>query len=47
MLLKESLRLLLKFTDVDRAEVDLKHWLWWACHSRISAFKDIYKDPQT
>ena len=36
--LKESLRLLLKSTDVDRAEEDLKHWLFWASHSRIPAF---------
>ena len=26
--LKESLRLLLKSTDVRQAEADLKHWLW-------------------
>lgn len=41
--LKESLRLLLKSTDVKQAEVDLKHWLWWASHSRIPAFKELYK----
>ena len=41
--LKESLRLLLKSTDVEQAETDLKHWLWWASHSRIPAFKDLYK----
>ena len=41
--LKESLRLLLKSTDVEQAEADLKHWLWWASHSRIPAFKDLYK----
>ena len=41
--LKESLRLLLKSTDVDQAEADLKHWLWWASHSRIPAFKELYK----
>ena len=28
--LKESLRLLLKATNVTQAEADLKHWLWWA-----------------
>ena len=41
--LKESLRLLLKSTDVDQAEEDLKHWLFWASHSRISAFKELCK----
>ena len=40
---KESLRLLLKSTDVKQAEADLKHWLWWASHSRIPAFRDLYK----
>ncbi|MDD7087922.1 MAG: transposase, partial [Lachnospiraceae bacterium] len=40
--LKESLRLLLKSTDVERAEADLKHWLFWASHSRIPDFKDLY-----
>lgn len=41
--LKKSLRLLLKSTDVEQAEADLKHWLWWTSHSRIPAFKDLYK----
>ena len=41
--LKESLRLLLKSTDVDQAEEDLKHWLFWASHSRIPAFKELCK----
>ena len=41
--LKESLRLLLKSTDVRQAEADLKHWLWWASHSRIPAFHDLYE----
>ena len=41
--LKESLRLLLKSTDVNQAEEDLKHWLFWASHSRIPAFKELYK----
>ena len=41
--LKESLRLLLKSTDVEQAEAELKHWLWWASHSRIPAFKALYK----
>lgn len=40
--LKESLRLLLKQADVDQAEADLNHWLWWASHSRIPAFKELY-----
>ena len=41
--LKEALRLLLKSTDVKQAEADLKRWLWWASHSRIPAFKELYK----
>ena len=41
--LKESLRLLLKSTDFEQAGADLKHWLWWASHSRIPAFKELYK----
>ncbi len=41
--LKESLRLLLKSTNVQQAEADLKHWLWWASHSRIPAFHDLYE----
>lgn len=41
--LKESLRLLLKLTNVQQAEVELKRWLWWASHSRIPAFKELYK----
>ena len=41
--LKESLRLLLKIKDVDQAEKELKHWLFWASHSRIPAFKELYK----
>ena len=44
--LKESLRLLLKSTDVEQAEADLKHWLWWASHSRIPAFRDLYEKIQ-
>lgn len=39
--LKESLRLLLKSASVEQAETDLKHWLWWASHSRIPAFKEL------
>lgn len=39
--LKESLRLLLKSSDAEQAEADLKHWLWWASHSRIPAFKEL------
>ena len=38
-LLKEQLRLLLKLTNVDEAEDELKRWLWKASHSRIPAFK--------
>jgi transposase len=41
--MKESLRLLLKSTDVEQAKLDLKHWLWWASHSRIPAFHALYE----
>ncbi|MFD0704602.1 ISL3 family transposase [Alloscardovia venturai] len=41
--LKESLRLLLKIQDVNQAEKELKHWLFWTSHSRIPAFKELYK----
>ena len=41
--LKETLRLILKTSDVAQAEKDLKGWLWWASHSRIPAFKELYK----
>ena len=40
--LKEHLRLLLKLTDVEEAEDELKRWLWRASHSRIPAFKKLY-----
>ena len=43
-LLKEQLRLLLKLTDVDEAEAELKRWLWKASHSRIPAFKELYQE---
>jgi transposase len=39
--LKESLRLLLKSTDAEQAEADLKHWIFWASHSRIPAFVEL------
>lgn len=41
--MKEMLRLLLKIKDVDEAETTLKRWLWWASHSRIPAFKELYQ----
>ena len=41
--MKERLRLLLKIKDVDEAEGTLKQWLWWASHSRIPAFKELYR----
>lgn len=40
--LKESLRLLPETTDADQDETDLKHWLWWASHSRIPASGELY-----
>ena len=42
-LLKEQLRLLLKITDAVAAEEELRHWLWKASHSRIPAFKELYR----
>ena len=41
--MKETLRLLLKIKDVREAETELNRWLWWASHSRIIAFKELYK----
>ena len=41
--MKETLRLLLKIKDVDGAATELKRWLWWAGHSRIKAFKELYQ----
>ena len=41
--MKETLRLLLKIKDVNEAEDALKRWLWWASHSRIPAFKELYQ----
>lgn len=35
--------MLLKLTDVDEAEAELKRWLWKASHSRIPAFKELYQ----
>ncbi len=40
--LKETLRLTLKIKDTVEAENSLKRWLWWASHSRIEAFKELY-----
>ena len=41
--LKEALRMIFKSTDADRAETEPNHWLWWASHSRIPVFHDLYK----
>lgn len=41
--LKEMLRLLLKSTDIEEGKILLNRWLWWASHSRIEAFKELYK----
>ena len=41
--LKESLRLLLKIKDANLAEKELDRWLWWASHSRIKAFHELYE----
>jgi transposase len=40
--MKETLRLLLKIKDTEEAEDALNRWLWWASHSRIKAFKELY-----
>ena len=40
--MKETLRLLLKIKDTEEAEAALKRWLWWASHSRIDAFRELY-----
>lgn len=41
--MKETLRLLLKIKDTEEAEAELNRWLWWASHSRIEAFKELYR----
>lgn len=41
--MKETLHLLLKIKDVREAKAELDRWLWWASHSRIPAFKELYK----
>ena len=41
--MKEMLRLLLKIKDAGEADATLKQWLWWASHSRIPAFKELYQ----
>lgn len=41
--MKETLRLLLKIKDTAEAEAALNRWLWWASHSRIPAFKELYQ----
>ena len=41
--MKEHLRLLLKLKDAEEAETELKRWLWRSSHSRIVAFKELYK----
>ena len=41
--LKERLRLLLKITDPEEAERELKSWFWKASHSRIPAIYELNK----
>lgn len=41
--MKETLRLLLKLKGTEEAQAALKRWLWWASHSRINAFKELYQ----
>ena len=41
--LKEKLRLILKIKNKDEAEKELAAWSWWASHSRIPSFKDLYQ----
>ena len=40
-LIKESLRLLLKLDDADKAAKALKSWLWWTSHSRVPAICEL------
>ena len=40
---KEQLRLIMHMNDESEARLALKNWLWWASHSRISAFIDLGK----
>lgn len=40
-LLKESLRNLLKIKDIDEAEKELDHWIFWAKRSRLESFKEL------
>ena len=42
-LMKERLRLILKLKDPEEAKSELDKWLWWASHSRIDSFKELYK----
>lgn len=42
-IMKEILCLLLKLKDVKEAEAELNRWLWWASHSRIPAFRELYR----
>ena len=30
-------------TGTSAHSVDVKNWLWWASHSRIPVFHDLYK----
>lgn len=41
--MKETLRLILKMTDVTKAEETLKAWCYRASHSRIETFKELAK----
>lgn len=41
--MKETLRLILRCTDRDEADMKLKEWYWWASHSRIESFKELAK----
>ena len=41
--LKEELRLILKEDDPVVAESALKRWMWRASHSRIQAFKELFR----
>ena len=39
--MKEALRLILRCTDRDEADLKLAKWYWWASHSRIDSFREL------
>ena len=39
--MKEALRLILRCTDREEADLKLAKWYWWASHSRIDSFREL------